>query len=257
MSNKILFVFEGADTEHRINSSVLKCFFAGEDTVIECVFGTDIYQLYKTILADDDFDTFSLLKERDKKNTLKDYTRNDFAEIYLFFDYDGHATEASVDKVKSLLSTFDNETEKGKLLISYPMVESIKHIKNYEEFKDLCVCCNENIGYKELVAQECQEKVYLDFRKYNSSMWQHLLLLHLSKMNYIVYSQYQLPTNIISQDLIYNNQLAKYIAPSSTVGVLSAFPAFLHDYFGNERTVKFISSGVTHSCQEGDTTTRD
>jgi hypothetical protein len=95
MSNKILFVFEGGRAEEQIVTNLQK-FFVNENTTVKCVYGAEIYQIYKEILADEDLDIFNLLKERSQENKeiLKEYNRSDFAEIYLFFDYDGHSSLA-------------------------------------------------------------------------------------------------------------------------------------------------------------------
>ena len=57
----------------------------------------------------------------------------DFSEVYLFFDYDGHHNNipkklSGKDALEEMLETFNNETELGKLYVSYPMVEAIKEI---------------------------------------------------------------------------------------------------------------------------------
>ena len=58
------------------------------------------------------------------------FDREDFSEGYLFFDYDGHQKNLSKydekDALEQMLMSFDNETENGKLYISYPMVEALR-----------------------------------------------------------------------------------------------------------------------------------
>ena len=126
MSN-ILFVFEGEKTENQITASFINHFF-NDKLVITCAFCAEIYQLHRALAEDEDLDTFALLKEiPQNKEILKEFTRDDFAEIYLFFDYDGHSTLASDDSLVDMLKIFNVETNLGKLFISYPMVESIKH----------------------------------------------------------------------------------------------------------------------------------
>ena len=61
MSNNILFVFEGASTEVQIIES-LQNHFINENVSVHCVYGGEIYQIFKKIQDDDDLDTFSLLK---------------------------------------------------------------------------------------------------------------------------------------------------------------------------------------------------
>lgn len=243
MSSKILFVFEGARTEKRISRSICNNFLSTGGVVVECVYGTDIYQLCQDIEKDRDQDIFNVIQERDPE-ALKEYKRKDFAEIYLFFDYDGHATKADDKKIERLLGVFDNETDNGKLYVSYPMVEAIKHIKEESAFENLAVCCNQNIQYKKQVETECS--MYKDYRRYDIKVWCELLRLHLCKSNCIVAGCFTLPEQIIPQELIFQNQLSRYILPTATVSVLSAFPLFIHDYFGNVRTKEIILS------EEGD-----
>ena len=59
-------------------------------------------------------------------------------------------------------------------------------------------------------------------------------------MNKIVHNSYIFPNDVIDQIIIFDNQLTKYITLDKTVGVLSAFPVFLHDYYGNEEIKKRI-----------------
>ena len=150
MSNKILLVFEGEKTEDQIVASFTKHIF-NDKTVITCAFCAEIYQLHRALVDDEDLDTFSLLKDiPNNKEILKDFTRDDFAEIYLFFDYDGHSTLASDNALFEMLDIFDEETDLGKLYISYPMVESIKHFSEELDFKNLKVEAKKNIKYKKL-----------------------------------------------------------------------------------------------------------
>lgn len=237
MSNKILFIFEGGKTEDQIVSNLQK-FFVNENTVVKCVYGAEIYQIYKDIVNDEDLDTFNLLKERSllNKEILNEFNRNDFAEIYLFFDYDGHSTLADDNKLKELLEFFKEETDKGKLYVSYPMVESLKHVSDFDDFKDLTAICKENILYKNIVHNTCL-KTLSNFSKYDLHIWKQIISVHLMKMNYIVTDSFSMPDEIINQFIIFSRQLEKYITPHTTVAVLSSFPVFLHDYYGNH-TIK-------------------
>ena len=173
------------------------------------------------------------------KEILKDFNRDDFAEIYLFFDYDGHSTLASDDKLEEMIEMFNEETDLGKLYISYPMVESIKHYSEGMDFKILKVPAKNNVKYKNLVSEEAN-KIYLQFSKYTLEIWQLLLRIHLSKMNYIVNDNYTLPETSFSQSEIFINQRKKYIDIDSTVAVLSGFPLFILDYFGISKLSEII-----------------
>ena len=231
MSNKILFISEGAKTEKQITDNLTK-YFLNENTIIQCAFCTDIYQFHKEVSADEFLDTFSLLKEKElNKRILAEYKKNDFAEIYLFFDYDGHSPIAEDDKIKELLDFFIEETSFGKLFISYPMVEAIKHYSSEINFKELAVNAKENINYKNLVSQECDKSI-MDLTQLKKENWINLINLHLSKMNHLVNDEYSLPTKNSSQIEIFSKQLDKHINNHSKVAVLSSYPLFLFDYYG-------------------------
>ncbi len=215
MTNNILFVFEGEKTEKKITDNLTRYFF-NKNTIIQCAFCTDIYQLHREIAEDKDLDTFILLKEKPKNTqALSAYNRDDFAEIYMFFDYDGHATVAEDAKVKEVLNFFNEETSSGKLFISYPMVEAIKHYSNSIDFKQLKVKAKENIKYKNIVHLN-SDTIYRDLTVYSKEIWILLINIHLKKMNYIINDDYSIPKEIVSQYNIFLKQLEKYINADST-----------------------------------------
>lgn len=233
MSN-ILFVFEGERTEDQITDSFVKHFFNNK-IVVTCAFCAEIYQLHRALSEDEDLDTFALLKEiPQNEKSLKEFNRDDFAEIYLFFDYDGHSTLASDDSLEKMLAIFNEETNLGKLFISYPMVESVKHYSTKIDFKFLKVKAKENIKYKNIVSQEA-DKIYLQFSKYTFEMWLDLISIHLKKMNYVIFDNYIFPEENFEQAIIFEKQRKKFIEVDSTVSVLSGFPIFIYDYFGYKK----------------------
>lgn len=231
MSNKILFVFEGEKREAQLTKSMIS-HFMNDYTIVKCVYGAEIYQLYKLIKEDEDLDTFTLLKNRLKDTELIG-DRSEYAEIYLFFDYDGHSSLAEDGKLKRLLRFFNEETDKGKLYMSYPMVEALMHVSENTDFKTAVVPCRKNIHYKKLVHKEAENK-FKQLNKYDKKIWIQLIKLHLCKMEFIVNNYFVFPKKLISQKTIFVKQLEKYIKPQEKVAILSAFPPFLHDYYGNE-----------------------
>ncbi len=238
MSN-ILFVFEGENTEDKLVNSLTKYFFK-DKIFIKCAFCAEIYQLHRAISSDADLDTFSLLKEIPiNKEALSGYNRDDFAEIYMFFDYDGHSTLADDDSLEQMLEMFNEETGTGKLFISYPMVESLKHLSSKIDFKLLKVNAKKNIRYKQIVGSESDNE-YLHFSKYSKETWKIIVENHLNKMNYIVNNLFDFPNNNYSQSIIFKHQREKYINIDSTVSVLSGFPIFIYDYYGN-KTLEVLS----------------
>lgn len=240
MSSKILrklFVIEGI-TEKTVVKS-LKSFFFSDSIIIECIFDAEVYQLYDKLSKDKDLTLFGLLKERNP-DVMSEWEEDDFPEIFLFFDYDGQATGASNLKMIKLLEMFYEESDRGKLYISYPCVESLKDIPDPVTFYNLSTPA-QGTGYKQIVGDRCNVKLQ-SFNKYNLETWKHLIMLHLMKMNYIVEDSFSLPNRVILQSDILSCQIDNFIVPNQHVSILSAFPVFIHDYFGNERTLKLIQS---------------
>lgn len=249
---KTLFIFEGAKTEDKLVGK-LEINFLGDNHAIKCVFDAEIYQLYRAIKDESVFslDIVTLLKERTTENAeiLKDYNRDSFAYIYLFFDYDAHSTLADDKKIEEMLSFFNDETEEGMLYISYPMVEAIRHFKDLESFKSLTVKCkrgncpyiNECLEdeiclkephYKNLVAHDSRPQLS-NVNSYTRQVWQELIIAHLCKANYLVNDEFVLPKFLISQKDIFSKQLEKHILHKCPkVAVLSAFPLYVLDYYG-------------------------
>jgi len=228
--------------------------FWAKQIAVETIYDAEIYQLYEQ-LKNEDFalDIVNLLKERSQKNAerLNGYNRDSFAYIYLFFDYDAHATKADDDKLSEMLEFFDNETENGMLYVSYPMVEAIRHYRDMESFKTLTVkckrrncpykddcdeveaCLNEP-HYKTFVATDCRIQL-TNINSYSKEVWQELIRAHVSKMNYLVNDRFELPEDVESQQTIFDKQVQKHIDHKCPmVAVLSAFPLYVLDYYGAE-----------------------
>ena len=255
---KTLFIFEGAKKEGKLVEKLEQNFLGSRHT-IKCVFDAEIYQLYRAIKDEGDFpiDIVALLKERTDENAriLKDYNRDSFAFVYLFFDYDAHSSLADDDKIKEMLLFFNDETEKGMLYISYPMVEAIRHYRDKDSFRNLNVkckrsncpyisecadrdACMKEPHYKRLVANECRPQLS-NVNSYTEDIWKELIDAHLCKANYLVNDIFALPDSLITQTNVFSKQLEKHICHKCPeVTVLSAFPLFILDYFGCARTIE-------------------
>lgn len=130
---------------------------------------------------------------------LKGYQRNDFMEIYLFFDYDGHQdnlseSEESVgDILEEMLETFSEETDLGKLYINYPMVESLRD--NNPPKEELCYRnCTINLAdIKDYKRSVHDMRIYQDFRKLDRRKWYELCVNAACKVNCIIYNTYCVP----------------------------------------------------------------
>lgn len=258
-----LFVFEGYSAEP-LYVDKLERNFLGKRISVKCVFDAEIYQLYRQ-MAKDDFalDIVNVLKERNAKNAeiLKDYNRDSFAYVYLFFDYDAHSSNADDEKIAEMLQFFDNETENGMLYLSYPMVEALRHYKDMESFKNLVVKCKggkkfetmkcpfkydcEKIEscmseehYKTQVSKDSQPQLS-NINHYDTNVWKELIRAHVFKMNYLVNDSFSMPEKIEKQSLVFSKQQEKHInRKCPQVAVLSAFPLYVLDYYGVEELGK-------------------
>lgn len=241
MSSTILFVIEGQKIESQILESFEK-YFSNENRSLKCVYGTVIYNLYNKISLDGNFDTLILLREYAKiSKELKGYEVDDISEIYFFFDYDGHSSSASDSKLSSLLNLFNDPLGVGKLYISYPMAESLKHFSNESQFKDLQFKISKSVDYKGIVKEECDKK-YEHVNTYTAKIWNTLIKVHLKKMNYIVNDKYIFPIQEekVNPKELFNKQAEKYIEVTGSVAVISAFPIFLFDYYEYDSFTKMI-----------------
>lgn len=242
MSKVILLVFEGAKPEASIYNSLREHFFNDDDrTIVYATFNTVIYKLYKGLQKYDGLD-FDLIEELklNNANIPDGIVRKNVAEIYLIFDYDGHATNASDEKLKEMLKYFDNETENGKLYISYPMVEAIKHLKSGISFHETIAEAKKDTQYKKRVNRECDE-CYKNYSQWNKDNWVIIIQEHCKKLNFLVTDSFSFPEKVFEQLEIFEAQLEKYINPSNQVSVLSAFPVMLLDYYGMKTLINKIN----------------
>lgn len=240
----IVIISEGERTERQIVDNMKALFFDGSVSRRKSIqflsFKTNIYTLWK-VLKEDEFQTdiIEIMRERDQEaaTKLRDISRNSISQIFMFFDYDGHAhNEEEVDEIiREMIETFDNETEYGKIYISYPMVEALKHIKkNDPSYKDRCVPAKQNINYKDVVSRETD---FCHLSRFSLENWYHIIANHVMKAHYMRFQSFTAPEygeydNTCNQSSLFQCQLENYIIPQGDIAVLSGFPFFLIDYFG-------------------------
>jgi len=256
----IVLISEGAKTEKEILESIEKVFYKKYDSNKEFIFlsfKTHIYTLYNVLKADDFLtNTIEILRERheDAKELLEGLEVEDISAVYLFFDYDGHACQtADRDaRIKEMIETFDNETELGKMYISYPMVEAIKDLKHND-------CCTrrctfpiaQGSDYKNQVAQIT---TFNNFDHYNEKKWNYIAEMNICKASCLSEGTYQFPKyedviSIIDQANVFESQKKKYIDVNNEVAVLSSFPLFIVEYYGEKVYDDFLKSHETRSIE--------
>ncbi len=243
---RIAFIYEGVKTEENIFENIRKHFFVDKADIMIVTLPADgnIYMLWSKLKEDEyDTDLISVLKEMndDISEKLRDVDVNDFAEIYLFFDYDGHNDNIpkelrDSDVLEEMLKTFDNETELGKLYISYPMVESIRDIsvcsRDYNTFYlPLSECKN----YKEIVGGK---SAYGNYRNISKELWYIACNASRKRASLIAtygeINSYSIFLEQASQYRIYKRQKEVFIKENKVIGILNAIPLFLIEYYDDK-----------------------
>jgi hypothetical protein len=260
MSDIVLLVFEGEKTEPLIFDNIQKVFFNKlPGRRIYACFGYNIYKLWQELKDDFDFDTIIKLQELAKnKDELTDLSRDNVSEIHLFFDFEGQIlVKNKISEyciiIKEMFTFFDDEYDHGKLWISYPMAEALKHSrKDLNQCFDGCIMKIEyNTDYKEYVSTMPD---YHDVRKYTYPDWQNLIFVNVEKAYCLIFQEYSLPEyrimdKAISQTNIFESQKERFILPSSCFVVLSSFPFFLLYYFGERQYQDIVRAKLVKPCE--------
>ena len=132
-----------------------------------------------------------------------------------------------------MLGTFNNETELGKLYISYPMVESIKEIDVLtRDYKKLYLSLDEISNYKHSFFSRT------DFNKYEHIDEEHwLAACDASRKRASLLVQYNSVCTYdyfihnLNQEELYIYQKNNYICNGNLLCILNSVPLFLLEYF--------------------------
>lgn len=228
MTSRILFILEGKKPDNSY-ARLLQEKMA-ENVVIQ-QYHTDIYALYSELKKDEYFDTVSMIAERDASF---EYDESDFSQIYLFFDldaqHDGYEAEA-LDKFRELLAFFDNETDKGKLLISYPMVEAFDYFS-----PNFLPNTSEN-KLQVFLYQHGDEKFKTKvtrFRKNNQSAGNLSLKVdYFVLINFALLDEEDIFNQIIDGTTMLERQIQE-VASKKRVYIVSGYAQFIVGYFGSK-----------------------
>lgn len=253
MSSIVLFIFEGKVTEPNITNN-LSNFFLNENgnRLLKASYGFNIYKLHEALNNDQGLDLYEIIVEelnkRERKTAedqavidIQDFSK--ISDIYLFFDYDCHCSNADDDKLEEMLSTFNNSQENGLLHISYPMVEAIRHQKRVAyEYE---VHSTGNLSeYKNWVNEEIRngtlDSKYQNWGLYNLTTWEAISNVNLLRANFLLNDEFVRPIEPAQPFDIFRSQKDKNI-PNQEVTVLSSFPLMLHEFYGSELFDKFMS----------------
>lgn len=240
----IAIVYEGAKTEKALIDKLLTIFFA--DSMETLIFSFpacgNIYMMWNKLREYDfEIDIIDVIRDMnaETRKILEGYSARDFSEVYLFFDYDAHNDNLpqvykNIDVVKELLNDFDNETENGKLYISYPVIESLREINSAnEDYKSFYVSIDNIEKYKNYVAEELE---FQNFNHITKEQWEVACRASVKRAHLIVDYKESIPgydyfLNELTQKKIYEAQLEHFVKLNKMVAVLNSVPLFLLEYF--------------------------
>lgn len=177
------------------------------------------------------------MEKIDPDNEIFNYRSSDFESIYLFFDYDFYRGDLKTknDRILELLEYFNEETENGKLFISYPMIESIQYTKELPDnlYHTYTVNRNDSIGkkFKKDAKKFCYYTGYTYLKDIEN--WTNLVKQNVIKANMLTTGNLCWPKkkDDIEESQIFESQIEKHVNPNNEVAILNAFPLFLYYYF--------------------------
>ena len=238
MADVKLFIIEGENKEDRIISAMTMNFFKGkhEAVVISVPAKQNIFMLYRLLKADEfHTDIVELIRDKVKgaKELLSGISRQMISEVYLFFDYDIQQLnddENEIDILWELFEAFSDETENGKLYLSYPMIEALYDYKEgkCDTYTECFINKREITQYKRLSGDNnpnaSQHFVYQDWENILRVFWLRIkCLFDIFDFDYYHY------ISMVSPVEVYRRQLE--MSSNEEIFVLSGVPEFLFDYF--------------------------
>lgn len=254
---RIAVIVEGKSRELKYMRSLQQCYFSAiEIDVLELPAEQNIYMLWKK-LKDDEMETdlIEIIRESSEISAqrLKGLKRDNFMEIYLLFDFDPHQNNLGLGEgtdldtvLRDMIETFDNETEAGKLYISYPMIEALRDMTNWSclPYYQCEVSLTDIPNYKKLSGNQNQ---YADVRKYTSETWEMVTAIFLARCECLFGQNYSDGEILswykkkITPAVIYEQELKIFYGRQS-VFILSALPEFLLDYFSESYWKNIVNS---------------
>lgn len=187
----ILFIVEGASAEPKLVKKISSV--VGEHQYFIYPYHTAIYELYEQLFADSDLDLLLVLKERENDSSKRMMLSKKYMRTYLVFDFDPQHQKYSHDKLIRLISYFNDSTDKGKLYINYPMMESHRHLSLMPDvdFIDRKINIDQISRYKKIVGDFTY---YSDLNNYTYEIVTNMIAHHMIKYNKLVFDSVNMPS---------------------------------------------------------------
>ena len=196
-NNKVLFIVEGdSDEVQFLRNMFSKCFSQQNYDIYS--YKTNIHILAQVLFNEypdfesDEIDIKLVLRSLEDNEYKRSILSQQYRDVYLIFDFDPQHDTPHFDTVRRMLAFFNDSTDRGKLFINYPMMQSFKHFSTLPDdtFCTKKVNTAQLSRYKELVGNESN---YTDVTKYSYLTFFSLAVHHLRKANYILSGKYELP----------------------------------------------------------------
>jgi hypothetical protein len=196
-NNKVLFIVEGDSDEVKFLKNMLEKCFAQQNFQIYS-YKTNIHVLAQVLyndypdFEDDDIDIKLVLRSLETNTYKREILSQEYRDVFLIFDFDPQHDTPHFDTVRRMLAFFSDSTDRGKLFINYPMMQSFKHFSVLPDdtFISRKVNREQLSHYKELVGNESK---FTDITKYSYITFVSLAVHHIRKANYLLTGQYTLP----------------------------------------------------------------
>ena len=194
---KILFVVEGLNDEPKFIRKLLQVCYSSQQFKTYS-YKTNIHVLAKRLedeypnFENEDIDIQLILRQYEDDDNQRELLSARYTDVFLIFDFEPRDHDPRFDIIKRMLSYFNDSTNRGKLFINYPMMQSYKHFPRlpFPKFKDEAVSCVDCKRYKEYVSKISK---YTDLSQYDYPLFMSLAAHHLSKANYLLTGKYELP----------------------------------------------------------------
>lgn len=240
-NTRTAIIVEGTAREPQLLDNLIRIFFNRHNyTIIQLPVGQNIYMLWEQMKRDEFVtDIIEVIREYSElaAEKLEGLERDDFAEVFLFFDYDGHQDNLSNEHdgrqvLQQMLEMFNDETDNGKLYISYPMVEAMRDYLP-GSCKPLTDCLWKNDQLDTYKMQSAVNNLHTAIRDYTYMDWCDVLDVFAMRVSCLFgyeevisfekYREHVSPLTIYQQQNMY--------ITNGEVFVLSAFPEFLLEYY--------------------------
>ncbi len=242
MNRKILVIVEGERKELNLVGRLRELFMPQNISIAS--YGTSLYKLYDNLVdcSDcnfEDLDLLLVLKEHEPVVEKKAVFDEKYTDILLIFDFDPQDEKFDIEKIRKLMSYFNDSTDNGKLYINYPMVESFYHLANVRE-----VMVDENFKDSKFTFQELVEHKYkrrvviegtdLDIKRMPKEQVENIMYQQVCKSNYILdgnykvledYSQEKMLMLLDKQNNLLIHEGEAYVLNTCSFFVLEFYPS--------------------------------